>query len=66
MGNAQHRAANGPERKAVIVKDGHLPVNELLFDKAGAPSPFGDDLEFPLPVESLSYVHPHDGAPALH
>ncbi|MDT0260830.1 hypothetical protein [Jatrophihabitans lederbergiae] len=34
------------------------PVNELLADKAGSQSPFGDDLTFPLPVESLYYRHP--------
>jgi succinate dehydrogenase / fumarate reductase iron-sulfur subunit len=35
-----------------------LPVNELLFHRAGAPSPFGDDLRFPLPAEALTYRHP--------
>jgi|GEM_PF-1481235 len=34
------------------------PVNELLSDKAGSQSPFGDDLSFPLPVENLYYRHP--------
>lgn len=34
------------------------PVNELLSDKAGSQSPFGDDLSFPLPVEELHYRHP--------
>jgi hypothetical protein len=34
---------------------GHLEVSELLSDRAAAPSPFGDDQTFPLPVESLSY-----------
>jgi hypothetical protein len=34
------------------------PVNELLSDKAGSQSPFGDDLTFPLPVEELNYRHP--------
>jgi hypothetical protein len=37
---------------------GHLPVNELLFERQGPPSPFGEDIEFPLPVESLPYTHP--------
>lgn len=36
-------------------KDGHLAVAELVSDRVGAPSPFGDDQEFPLPVERLTY-----------
>ncbi len=34
-------------------KQGHLPVSELAYDRPGGPSPFGDDVEFPLPVEEL-------------
>jgi hypothetical protein len=34
------------------------PVNELLAQNPGAQSPFGDDVSFPLPVESLYYEHP--------
>ncbi|MDQ2837846.1 MAG: hypothetical protein M3Y42_20195 [Actinomycetota bacterium] len=34
------------------------PVNELLSNKAGSQSPFGDDVSFPLPVDSLFYAHP--------
>ncbi|HTZ45524.1 MAG TPA: hypothetical protein VMB79_16820 [Jatrophihabitans sp.] len=37
---------------------GEHPVNELLSNKAGSQSPFGDDVSFPLPVESLFYQHP--------
>ena len=36
---------------------GHLPVSELAADRPGGPSPFGDDIEFPLPVEELRYTH---------
>ena len=36
--------------------DGHLPVSEILADRAAAPSPFGDDQTFPLPVEQLIYI----------
>ena len=32
-----------------------LPVSELLFHRAGAASPFGDDLQFPLPAGALNY-----------
>jgi hypothetical protein len=35
-----------------------LPVSELLFHQAGAASPFGDDLRFPLPAGALNYQHP--------
>jgi hypothetical protein len=35
---------------------GH-PVTELLGDRQGSLSPFGE-LEFPVPAESLPYVHP--------
>jgi len=34
------------------------PVNELLSQKPGSQSPFGDDLTFPLPAEELYYRHP--------
>jgi hypothetical protein len=34
-----------------------LPVSEFLFDRAGAPSPFGEDLQFPLPAGALTYRH---------
>jgi hypothetical protein len=33
-------------------------VSELAAENAGAMSPFGDDIEFPLPVETLGYTHP--------
>jgi succinate dehydrogenase / fumarate reductase iron-sulfur subunit len=49
-------AAHGGRAKAV--KDGHLPVTELLSDRPASASPFGDDLTFPLPVSSLVYLHP--------
>lgn len=39
---------------------GHLAVSELVADRAAAPSPFGDDQTFPLPVTRLTYV------PATH
>ncbi|WP_067504215.1 hypothetical protein [Actinoplanes sp. TFC3] len=38
------------------LKDGHLSVSEIVSDRAAAPSPFGDDQTFPLPVESLTYT----------
>jgi succinate dehydrogenase / fumarate reductase iron-sulfur subunit len=35
-----------------------MPVSEFAFDRAGAGSPFGDDLTFPLPAERLVYEYP--------
>ena len=54
--------ARSPEKVAAgkdsaVAQDGHLPVSELVADRPAAPSPFGDDLTFPLPVESLKYTH---------
>jgi succinate dehydrogenase / fumarate reductase, iron-sulfur subunit len=33
-------------------------ISEFAAEYAGAMSPFGDDLEFPLAVEQLGYRHP--------
>jgi succinate dehydrogenase / fumarate reductase iron-sulfur subunit len=33
-------------------------VSEFAADQAGSLSPFGTDVEFPLPVEQLTYTHP--------
>jgi succinate dehydrogenase / fumarate reductase iron-sulfur subunit len=41
-----------------VVKPGRLPVSEFAADRAGAASPFGDDLTFPVPPERLTYEHP--------
>ena len=35
---------------------GPTAVSELLADRAAAPSPFGDDQTFPLPVERLTFI----------
>ena len=51
---------------AQVVKPGRLPVSEFAFDRAGAASPFGDDVPFPLPPGRLTYVHPVDGAAPMH
>jgi succinate dehydrogenase / fumarate reductase iron-sulfur subunit len=44
--------------RAWVVKPGRMPVTEATYDKAGAASPFGDDITFPFPVERLTYEHP--------
>jgi succinate dehydrogenase / fumarate reductase iron-sulfur subunit len=33
-------------------------VNELAADVAGSLSPFGSDIEFPLPLDQITYRHP--------
>jgi succinate dehydrogenase / fumarate reductase iron-sulfur subunit len=47
--------------------DGKLELTELTFDKPAAPSPFGDDKQFPLPTDQIAYNHPapkRDSAPS--
>jgi succinate dehydrogenase / fumarate reductase iron-sulfur subunit len=51
-------ASGDSEPKGYVVREGHLPVTEFLADRAGAPSPFGDDQTFPLPPSALVYRHP--------
>jgi len=43
------------ETRSGTIKEGHLEVSELFATRAAAPSPFGDDQTFPLPVESLTH-----------
>jgi hypothetical protein len=38
--------------------DDDFAVSEFAADLAGAMSPFGSDVEFPLPLERLNYQHP--------
>lgn len=38
------------------IGDDH-PVNELVADRQGSLSPFGE-LTFPLPYEDVPYIHP--------
>lgn len=49
-------------RRAPVVRapmsDIESHISEFAADVAGSLSPFGDDLEFPLPLERLSYQHP--------
>ena len=54
-GRESHRSRRS---KTKLVKPGRLPISEATSDRAGAGSPFGDDITFPLPPEQLSYEHP--------
>ncbi len=53
-------------RVASLVPAGRLPVTEFAFNRAGAASPFGDDINFPLPTEQLTYTHPSENASPTH
>ena len=50
-----YRAAR-PGVQPPIVADFH--VDELAGDMAGPFSPFGQDVEFPLPLDRIAYAHP--------
>jgi hypothetical protein len=54
-GTAVSGGAAERQTKSVSM-EGHLNVSEIISDRAAAPSPFGDDQTFPLPVEELSYI----------
>jgi hypothetical protein len=41
-------------------EDGGPPVSEFTSEAAGPLSPFGEDHDFPLPVQFLRYAHPTD------
>jgi succinate dehydrogenase / fumarate reductase iron-sulfur subunit len=52
-----------PTAQAPTLNDaGRLPLNEVLSDRVGAGSPFGDDVVFPVDPKSLNYYHPQRGS----
>ena len=57
-----HREVPHPTAPAVDA-NGKLPLTELTFNRAAAPSPFGDDVTFPLPPEHLNFAHPQQDEP---
>ena len=58
---AQNKKSGSDTREVAKPGTDHGPhaVSELVADRAAAPSPFGDDLTFPLPVERLTYIPSH-------
>ena len=54
------RSEPSKKSRAKVVKVGRLPVSEFAFDRAGAASPFGDDVTLPVPPERLTYEHPEN------
>jgi hypothetical protein len=58
--------AEETESRERPVRADHLPVSEFTSERPGPLSPFGEDVEFPLPPEKVAYVHPGpDDHPAL-
>jgi hypothetical protein len=51
-----------PPRSSADLDIGEFHVSELAASIAGSLSPFGQDVEFPLPVEKLRYTHPESSA----
>jgi hypothetical protein len=43
-------------QEPLALEDFH--VNELASDQAGGLSPFGPEMEFPLPIDKINYTHP--------
>ncbi|MEV4757696.1 succinate dehydrogenase/fumarate reductase iron-sulfur subunit [Micromonospora sp. NPDC049559] len=52
-----HRQVPAPQAPPVDER-GRLPISEFTADRPAAPSPFGDDVTFPLPADNLNYAHP--------
>jgi hypothetical protein len=46
-----------PFRPGVLTAD-DFHVDELAADQAGSMSPFGPELELPLPIDRIRYTHP--------
>lgn len=55
-----HTASSGdPGATATDSPDGSgFIVSELIAPAAGASAPFGDDLDYPLPLDAVRYTHP--------
>lgn len=50
--------ADGTDADRTRVAEGRLPVSEFAAEVQGGLSPFGEDVQFPLPPEELRYQHP--------
>ncbi|MEV4344881.1 succinate dehydrogenase/fumarate reductase iron-sulfur subunit [Actinoplanes sp. NPDC049596] len=58
-GTTRFSSARQPEG-APVRSDGKLDVSEVSLPTQGGPSPFGDDLSFPLPPGEVTYHQPAD------
>jgi len=50
--------ADSTDADRTRVPDGRLPVSEFAAEVQGGLSPFGEDMQFPLPTEEIIYRHP--------
>jgi succinate dehydrogenase / fumarate reductase iron-sulfur subunit len=50
--------ADSPDSDRTRVGEGRLPVSEFAAEVQGGLSPFGEDVQFPLPPEEIHYRHP--------
>jgi succinate dehydrogenase / fumarate reductase iron-sulfur subunit len=55
-----------PGQDAAVGPDGRMPLTEVTYDKAGAASPFGEEVAFPMPQTELNYQHPSDDDTTPH
>jgi succinate dehydrogenase / fumarate reductase iron-sulfur subunit len=63
VGGVVWHLAGAPGMAAEVGPDGRMAVSEVTFDRAGAASPFGESVAFPLPPTDLTYQHPTDQHP---
>ena len=49
---------SAPRERSTVVPEGRLPVSEFAAEVQGGLSPFGEDVEFPLPTDRIGYRHP--------
>ncbi len=55
MADKVHPSGSG---RTAVVSGGRLPISEFAAELQGGLSPFGEDTEFPLPPDQISYHHP--------
>ena len=51
-------AGDAGRSRTQVVPDGRVPVSEFAAEVQGGLSPFGDDMQLPLPAEEIIYRHP--------
>jgi succinate dehydrogenase / fumarate reductase iron-sulfur subunit len=54
------RSPDREHGRAEVVPEGRIPVSEFAAEVQGGLSPFGEDVQLPLPTESLGYRHPSE------
>lgn len=58
MANVEKKGYVDPAWPDHDPSEGHV-VTELIAPHAGASSPWGDHNEFPVPAETVGYLHPY-------